>query len=107
MSATLQWAGALSRAEDVRLHRAAFKRSVKVPSKDEGCRLLARELADPSEWLLGVDVEDMLLWPRRMYAVTVRNMLASVGLSPFRKHRLGSLTERQRTELVALLGGQS
>lgn len=90
----------LRKANDVRLARAQLKR-----------RLAAREveawrlLKDPPGWLLTMRVEDLLRaqrgWSFNRACRTLRAVMASESKT------VGGLSQRQRAELVRLLGGEA
>jgi hypothetical protein len=88
---------ALQRANEVRLARAELKRRV-----SEG-ELTAAEVVLDSPWeAASMAIADLLMSQRRWGRTRCRRFLASVPLSETKT--IGSLTERQRHAVAALLG---
>ncbi|MGA0122998.1 MAG: integration host factor, actinobacterial type [Gaiellales bacterium] len=87
---------ALERANQIRVRRAALKRDLK-----SGERKLADVLARPSEWVLTAKVHDLLVCVPGIGAVKAARMLQQCRVSGSKT--VGGLSDRQRTELVALL----
>jgi hypothetical protein len=87
---------ALARANRVRLARAALKRKVASGAID------ASEIALTCPWEAeSMSVSELLMSQRRWGRTRCRKFLFSIGLSETKT--LGSLTERQRVTLAALL----
>lgn len=89
---------ALERANDTRSRRAQLKRDIKA-GRQEATALLA----NPPAWILTMKVWDLLLAVPKYGRVKVNKKLSVVRISPSKT--LGGMSERQRGELVALLGG--
>lgn len=87
---------ALQRANAIRTQRAQLKRDLKA-----GRRNIHKLLLDPPEWLATAKVFDMLLAVPKYGRVKVNKILGQCRISPSKT--IGGLSERQRTELVALL----
>src|SRR5919201_6463253 len=87
---------ALERANRVRLARAALKRKVASGTID------AAEIALTCPWEAeSMSVSELLMSQRRWGRTRCRKFLFSIGLSETKT--LGTLTERQRVTLAALL----
>jgi hypothetical protein len=87
---------ALERANRVRLARAALKRRVASGALD------AAEVALTCPWETeSMSISELLMSQRRWGRTRCRKFLFSIGLSETKT--LGSLTERQRVTLAALL----
>jgi hypothetical protein len=88
---------ALSRANEVRLARADLKRRVATGAISAGDVILE------SPWeARSMSVSDLLLSQRRWGHQRCRRLLAQIPVSETKT--IGSLTERQRRALAALLG---
>ena len=88
---------ALSRANEVRLARAALKRRV-----SEG-EITAGDVILESPWeARSMSVSDLLMSQRRWGHQRCRRVLGQIPVSETKT--IGSLTERQRLALAALLG---
>jgi hypothetical protein len=87
---------ALKRANDIRTRRAQLKRDLKG-----GRASIDRLLLDPPGYLETAKVFDMLLAVPKYGRVKVNKVLTLCRISPSKT--IGGLSERQRTELVALL----
>jgi hypothetical protein len=87
---------ALKRANDIRTRRAQLKRDLKA-----GRHSIHRLLMDPPEYVETAKVFDMLLAVPKYGRVKVNKVLTTCRISPSKT--IGGLSERQRTELVALL----
>lgn len=90
---------ALERANHVRLGRADLKR--KIGAGDVSA---ADVIASPPWHAEGMTISELLMSQRRWGRARCKRLLLSLGL-PENK-RLGTLTERQRGVLVALLGAK-
>jgi len=87
---------ALQRANEIRSKRAQLKRDLK------GSRVtIHRLLLDPPAYVETAKVFDMLLAVPKYGRVKVNKVLTQCRISPSKT--IGGLSERQRTELVALL----
>jgi hypothetical protein len=87
---------ALERANRVRLARAALKRRIAAGEID------AAEIVLACSWEVeSMSVSELLMSQRRWGRTRCRKFLLSIGLSETKS--LGSLTERQRVTLAALL----
>jgi hypothetical protein len=87
---------ALERANRVRLARAALKRRIASGALD------AAEVALTCPWETeSMSISELLMSQRRWGRTRCRKFLFSIGLSEMKT--LGSLTERQRVTLAALL----
>ena len=91
-----QYMRALERANQVRLARAELKRRVAVGAAD-----VCEVILDPPWEAESMAVGDLLMSQRRWGQTRCRKFLAQVPLSE--KKPIGSMTERQRRTLVALL----
>ena len=89
---------ALARANEVRLARAALKRS--VASRETGVVEVISEVPWEAETM---NLSELLTAQPRWGRTRTRKLLGSLGLSE--NKRIGTLTERQRTLLVERLGG--
>ena len=87
---------ALARANAIRVQRAALKRDLKG-----GDSLLADVLERPAEWVLTAKVHDLLLCVPGIGAVKAAKLLQQCRVSGSKT--VGGLSDRQRSELVALL----
>ena len=87
---------ALARANAIRVQRAALKRDLK-----SGESLLADVLAKPADWVLTAKVHDLLLCVPGIGAVKAAKLLQQCRVSGSKT--VGGLSDRQRSELVALL----
>jgi hypothetical protein len=87
---------ALARANEIRTRRAQLKRDLKA-----GRVSIHTLLLDPPEYLETAKVFDMLLAVPKYGRVKVNKVLTTCRISPSKT--IGGLSERQRTELVALL----
>ncbi len=87
---------ALKRANAVRSRRAQLKRDLKG-----GRQSIQQLLLDPPEYVETAKVFDMLLAVPKYGRVKVNKILTQCRISPSKT--IGGLSERQRTELVALL----
>lgn len=92
----IQRMDALSRANHIRTQRAQVKRDLKA-----GRTSIDRLLMDPPTCVETAKVFDLLLAVPRYGRVKVNKVLAGCRISPSKT--IGGLSERQRTELVALL----
>ncbi len=87
---------ALERANRVRLARADIKEKV----RDD--QLSAAEVVLSCPWQIhGMSISDLLMSQRRWGLSRCRRLLMSVGIPEDK--RIGTLTERQRVALVAVL----
>jgi S13-like protein len=87
---------ALRRANDIRTRRAQLKRDLKG-----GRVTIDKLLLDPPAYLGTAKVFDMLLAVPKYGRVKVNKVLTQCRISPSKT--IGGLSERQRTELVAML----
>ncbi len=87
---------ALQRANEIRSRRAQLKRDLKA-----GRASIHDLLADPPEFVETAKVFDILLAVPKYGRVKVNKVLTTCRISPSKT--IGGLSERQRTELVALL----
>jgi hypothetical protein len=88
---------ALAKANEVRVARARLKRGVAA-----GRIELARVLADPPACALTAKVRELLLVVPRIGPVRADRALARCRIAHTKK--LGGLSDRQRAELIELLG---
>lgn len=88
---------ALARANELRLHRAGVKRELRA-----GRVSLRSLLLGDDDGLQGILVLDLLLATPRVGRVKASKVLSRARVAPSRQLR--SLTERQRLELLGLLG---
>jgi hypothetical protein len=88
---------ALSRANEVRVQRAELKRRLKA-----GESSIDAVLADPPDYLLTAKVFDMLLAVPKFGRVKATRCLNQCRIS--QSKTVGGLSDRQRAELVLLLG---
>ncbi len=87
---------ALARANDVRSRRAQLKRDLKA-----GRQPIHELLLRPPEYLETAKVFDLLLAVPKYGRVKVNKILSQCKIS--RSKTVGGLSQRQRTELVALM----
>ncbi len=87
---------ALKRANQIRTRRAELKRELK-----SGRQSIHQLLLDPPEWLETAKVFDMLFAVPKYGRVKVNKVLAQCRISPSKT--FGGLSERQRSELIAIL----
>ena len=87
---------ALARANDIRSRRAQLKRDLKA-----GRQPIHELLLRPPEYLETAKVFDLLLAVPKYGRVKVGRILSQCKISPSKT--VGGLSERQRTELVALM----
>ena len=87
---------ALRRANDIRTRRANLKRDLKA-----GRVHIHSLLMDPPEYLATAKVFDLLLAVPKYGRVKVNRILTQCRISPSKT--VGGLSERQRSELVAML----
>ncbi len=87
---------ALQRANKIRTQRAQLKRDLKA-----GRHSIQQLLLSPPEYVETAKVFDMLLAVPKYGRVKVNKILVHCRISPSKT--IGGLSERQRTELVALL----
>jgi hypothetical protein len=87
---------ALNRANQIRTRRAQLKRSLKA-----GRMSIDKLLLDPPEYVETAKVFDMLLAVPKYGRVKVNKILSQCRISPSKT--IGGLSERQRSELVAML----
>jgi hypothetical protein len=92
----LQRLDALKRANDIRTRRAQLKRDLKA-----GRISIHQLLLDPPAYLETAKVFDMLLAVPKYGRVKANKVLTQCRISPSKT--IGGLSERQRSELVALL----
>ena len=87
---------ALRRANDIRTRRARLKRDLKA-----GRESIHTLLLEPPEYLETAKVFDLLLAVPKYGRVKVNRILTQCRISPSKT--IGGLSERQRSELVAML----
>lgn len=87
---------ALARANEIRLARADLKRMVALGELDIG-----EVLIDCPEEAQGMAVADLLMSQRRWGQTRCRRFLSQVPISE--RKTIGSLTDRQRGQLVSML----
>ena len=87
---------ALERANHIRTRRAQLKRDLRA-----GKVRIDQLLESPPEYLETAKVFDMLLAVPKYGRVKANKVLQQVRISPSKT--IGGLSDRQRTELVALL----
>ena len=87
---------ALARANEIRTRRAQLKRDLKA-----GRQSIHGLLADPPPYVETAKVFDMLLAVPKYGRVKVNKVLTQCRISPSKT--IGGLSERQRSELVAML----
>jgi len=87
---------ALRRANDIRTRRARLKRDLKA-----GRESIHTLLLEPPEYLETAKVFDLLLAVPKYGRVKVNKILAHCRIAPSKT--IGGLSDRQRSELVALL----
>jgi hypothetical protein len=91
-----QYMRALERANQVRLARAELKRSVAIGDTD-----VAEVILDCPWEAESMAVADLLMSQRRWGQTRCRKFLSQIPMSE--KKTLGSMTERQRNTLAAML----
>ncbi len=91
-----QYMRALERANQVRLARAELKRKVSMDEID-----VAQVILDCPWEASSMAVADLLMSQRRWGQTRCRKFLAQIPMSE--KKTIGSMTERQRRTLVAML----
>ena len=89
---------ALARANEVRLARAALKRSIAAREVD-----VATVIAEVPWEAETMNLSELLTAQQRWGRTRTRKLLGSLGLSE--NKQIGTLTERQRSLLVERLGG--
>lgn len=90
---------ALKHANEVRLARAGMKRSIR------NGQLSVAEVVLTCPWQAQkMSISDLLMSQQRWGQARCRRLLLSVGIPEDKK--VGTLTERQRTALVAVLNGK-
>jgi hypothetical protein len=87
---------ALGRANEIRTGRARLKREIKA-----GRKLVASLLLDPPKLIESMKIVDLLLAAPKLGRVKVNKALSHCNVSPMRS--VGTLTERQRRELMRCL----
>ena len=87
---------ALARANEIRIRRAELKRDLKA-----GRRTIQGLLIDTPDYLETAKVFDMLLAVPKYGRVKVNKMLSQCRIAPSKT--IGGLSDRQRSELVAML----
>lgn len=87
----------------VRRARAELRAQLRLLPQHEGRALLAELIADPPDWLEGIDIDKLLRWPQRVYGRTAERWLAEIEMHDRRPLR--RLTPRQRNLLSELLRG--
>ncbi len=87
---------ALEKANQIRIKRAQLKRDLK-----SGRLSIHSLLLDPPEYVETAKVFDMLLAVPKYGRVKVNKILTNCRISPSKT--IGGLSQRQRTELVALM----
>lgn len=87
---------ALKRANDIRTKRAQLKRDLKA-----GHRHIYELLLEPPSYVETAKVFDLLLAVPKYGRVKANKVLTQCRISPSKT--IGGLSQRQRTELVALL----
>lgn len=99
----LQSEQALRRANHIRLTRAAIKRNINAMPYREGREAVCRLILDPGDLWNSAKLEYVLRCPDRSGPSFVARVLVC-GKSPISPvKRLGSLTQRQRDEIVAFI----
>lgn len=88
---------ALGRANEIRSYRKELKAQVKL-----GERSVANVLADPESELETMKVFELLLTAPKTGRVKASRVLSQARVSPSKT--VGGLSERQRRELLALVG---
>jgi hypothetical protein len=86
---------ALKRANDIRVKRAQLKKDLK-----DGRVSIERILLDPPEYVSTAKVFDMLMAVPKLGRVKANKFLSQCRIS--QSKTVGGLSERQRSELVAL-----
>src|SRR3979409_349975 len=92
----IQRMDALQRANEIRTRRAQLKKDLKASRVS-----IQALLDDPPDYVLTAKVFDMLLAVPKYGRVKVNKVLQQCRISPSKT--IGGLSERQRTERVALL----
>lgn len=93
---------ALRRANRVRVERSQLKRRlVALSTREEVNSLLARTIGAPPDWAETMKLRDLLLAAPKYGRVKTDRFLAMARCSAVKT--LGSLTERQRREIIDLL----
>lgn len=87
---------ALQRANEIRTRRAKLKKDLKAARVS-----IAKVLLDPPDYVETAKVLDMLLAVPKYGRVKANKVLTQCRISPSKT--IGGLSERQRTELVAML----
>jgi hypothetical protein len=87
---------ALNKANEIRTRRAKLKRDLKG-----GRASIHQLLLEPPQWVETAKVFDMLLAVPKYGRVKANKILTQCRISPSKT--IGGLSERQRTELVAML----
>lgn len=90
---------ALAKANHIRTERARLKRELKA-----GRLSIHALLLDPPEYLESAKVFDMMLAVPKYGRVKVNKILAHCRIAPSKT--IGGLSDRQRSELIALLRGR-
>ena len=90
---------ALERANDIRSRRAQLKRDLKA-----GRRVVVDLVVAPPEFTDTMKIFDLLLAAPKVGRVKANKWLARARVSPSKT--LGGLSDRQRLELVALIGSR-
>jgi hypothetical protein len=88
---------ALEKANKVRTRRAQLKRDIKA-----GQESVARLLLNPPMWLETMKIYDLLLALPKYGRVKSNKVLVQCRISPSKT--IGGLSERQRTEVVSMIG---
>lgn len=91
---------ALETANDVRSYRANLKKDIKA-----GRVSIVKLLTDPPEKIETMKIFDLLLVVPKMGRVKVNKLLMQCRISPSKT--IGGMSERQRTEMVSMLGRRS
>lgn len=89
---------ALGKANEVRCRRAALKTDLK-----RGSVSIGEVLATPPEYLLTAKVSDLLMATPKCGRVKSARIMEQCRISPSKT--IGGLSERQRQELLAFVGG--
>jgi hypothetical protein len=87
---------ALSKANEIRVERAVFKRDLKA-----GRKVVHNYLLEPPAWLETMKVFDILLALPKYGRVKANKILTQCRMSPSKT--IGGMSLRQRTELVSML----
>lgn len=104
-TANPQRMAALQRANDIRMDRAALRRSIEVMTPADGMRRLAELICDPPACMQNAKVSAVLSWPRRQGPRTVDQQLQRLRIAQRHNARVEELTDRQRRLLAAVLTG--